>query len=92
MLLCRDCDSRLLYDGGHDGVFNYSNKTWVLHEVAQHYVDRTIEGLRLFYEHWQGMKLAYARARDGTLDGFWSRATHRYVLLILCGASIRIPI
>jgi CxC4 like cysteine cluster associated with KDZ transposases len=75
---CRSCDNRLLYDGGHDGVFNYSNRTLVLHEVAQQYVDRTIEGQRSFCEHWRNMKRAYTRARDGDLNGFWSRATHRY--------------
>ena len=82
MLLSRACDKRLSYDGGHDGVFNYSNKTLVLHEVAQQYVDRSIEGQRSFYTHWRTMHRAYYRARGGHLDGFWSRATHRYACIL----------
>jgi CxC4 like cysteine cluster associated with KDZ transposases len=66
----------LMYDGLHDGVFNFSNHTLVLHEVASQCLDRTIEGMRSFFEHWRAMERAYGRVR-ADMTGFWNRATHR---------------
>jgi hypothetical protein len=75
--LRRHCTGVVEYDGQQDGVFVYSHKTLVAYEVLADCINNIPIGQKSFFQHWQKMKSIYSPNRQGDMQQFWSRSTHR---------------
>jgi len=64
---CTACDAKQPYDGHHEGVFNYSNKTLFLHEVMSDYVHGMAECRMPFYAYYSILRRRYAQLAHSTM-------------------------
>eukprot|EP00798_Chlamydomonas_sp_ICE-L_P022184 gene22184-29246_t len=61
---CSDstCRGRLLYDGQHDAVFNYSGRSLFTYECMNAFWDETVDSYKTFHGHHADMKRNHERS------------------------------
>lgn len=72
--VCSSCGCTLEYDGQEDGIFNYSNKTLLTHELGHDYADSMPLLELTFAAHYRMMEERYGRTKPPA--GLFSRNTH----------------